>query len=495
MPSSLFKQQLTNNPDSLAITDLTSRRTWRELHARVTALVTLLQTEYGIAPGDHIALLVGNRIDHVEAMLAGQLAGAWVTPVNTHLTASEIDYIRHDCGASLVFCDNSHEALLAPHGTGQIINLQTLGPLPTGTEIDESSPCGGSMLYTSGTTGRPKGVRRAKPDTVGQLLDRMRQAGRNFGLQGGGPHLVTGPLYHAAPGLLALYDLINGAPMIILPKWDCDTFFNAVQQYSVTTTHLVPTMFVRLLQHIDDKGNAPQLPSLNYVLHGAAPIAQSVKKRMIDWWGPILTEYWGGTESGIVTMVTSEEWLNHPGTVGKAIGNFDVFVGDESGKPIADDTGLLYCRHTELAQIFSYHNDPEKTAKAHPQPHVMSLGDIGRVDKEGFVYLSDRASHMIISGGVNIYPQEVEQALMNHPQILDVAVFGIPNPEWGEEVKALVQLQTGHQPSSDLAAAIRDFARQHLAGFKIPRSIEFTQALPRTATGKLRIHELRNKYT
>ncbi len=497
MTSLYFEQQLAAHPDALAISDLGASRSWRELDGNILALAHYLRDTAGLQPGDHIALLIGNRVEYVEAMLAGMLAGLWVTPVNTHLTAGEVAYIRENCGAKLVLHDDAHTELLAPEESDTARNIQQLlaqltPPAVAGFSSD--SPAGGNMLYTSGTTGRPKGVKRAKPATVGQMIERMQSFGRNFGLTGRGPHLVTGPLYHAAPGMFAIYDMLNGAQVFIMPKWDCDTFFRVVREQRVVTTHLVPTMFVRLLQARDQGAEGIDLSSLRYVLHGAAPITRSVKQRMIDWWGPLLTEYWGATESGTVTLVNSEEWLSHPGTVGRPVASFEVYVGDEMGNPTGADEGLLFCRHKTLAEVFAYHEDPEKTRKAHPRPHVLSLGDIGRVDAEGFVYLSDRESNMIISGGVNIYPAEIENALHEHAAISDAAVFGIPNDEWGEEVKAVVELRPGIAGSAELAEDIRAFARTRLAGFKVPRSVDFIAELPRNPSGKVLVRELKAGY-
>ncbi len=494
MQTNFFPQQLAIRPDAMAITDLTQQRSWRELDRNIAALANFLIREIGARPGDHMALLIGNRVEYIEAMLAGMLAGLWVTPINTHLTASEVSYIRDDCGASVVFYDPEHQHLLL-EGSGTALNVCEVVSdlhnwLPE-TAVSNSAPAGGNMLYTSGTTGKPKGVQRAKATTVGEMIERMRNTGEAFGLTGRGPHLVTGPLYHAAPGMFALYDLMNGAPMVIMPKWDCDTFFRCVREYQVATTHLVPTMFVRLLDARHNTAERIDLSSLRYVLHGAAPITRPVKESVLQWFGPLLTEYWGATESGVVTLVNSEEWLKHPGTVGRAVGSFSVYVGDEHGNPSDQEEGLLFCRHAQLPLVFSYHKDPQKTLKAHPRPHIFYLGDIGQVDSEGFVYLSDRESHMIISGGVNIYPSEVEQALLEHADVTDAAVFGIPNPEWGEEVKAVVELRTGASASTD---QLRDFLRGKIASFKIPRSMEFVSELPRTPSGKVQIHKLKAKY-
>jgi acyl-CoA synthetase (AMP-forming)/AMP-acid ligase II len=493
-----FKQQLANKPDELAITNLDESRSWRTLDKNIATLAQFLRDDAGLLPGDHIALLVGNRIEFVEAMLAATLSGLWVTPINTHLTSNECDYIRRDSGAKIIFFDDEHAHLLVPDSTGTVINIHRLLAEISDREItwtySAQDPAGGNMLYTSGTTGKPKGVKRAKPNTVMEMVDRLRHLGKAFGLTGHGPHLVTGPLYHAAPSLLAMYDMINGAPMIIMPKWSCETFFDCVAKFQVATTHLVPTMFVRLLDHKENNANNFDLSSLQYVLHGAAPISPSVKQAVLDWLGPILTEYWGATESGIVTLTDSAAWLSHPGTVGKAIDNFDIFIGDAEGNPIAEKEGLLLCRHRHLSQVFSYHQDPEKTRAAHPQPFVFSLGDIGRIDEDGYVYLSDRESNMIISGGVNIYPREVELALMEHEDIADAAVFGIPNHEWGEEIKAVVQLREGIVATTDSVEKYRSFVRSRIASFKVPRSIEFIAELPRNPTGKVLIRQLKEKF-
>ncbi|MFV8817973.1 AMP-binding protein [Haliea sp. E17] len=497
MTSTYFDKQLASHPDALAVTDLSEERSWRQLDRNICALTHYLRDTAGLQPGEHIALLIGNRIEYVEAMLAGMLAGLWVTPINTHLTADEVDYIRRNCEAKLIFHDDALAKLLLPDSSGVPCNIQQLLPdldCPEDFQLPADSPAGGNMLYTSGTTGRPKGVKRAKPARIDDMVERMRGFGTTFGLTGRGPHLVTGPLYHAAPGMFALYDMLNGAPVFIMPKWDCDTFFRVVREHRVITTHLVPTMFVRLLQARDQGAEGIDVSSLEYVLHGAAPITRSVKQRMIDWWGPLLTEYWGATESGTVTLVNSAEWLSHPGTVGRAVPNYEVYVGDEQGNPSGAEEGLLFCRNKALAEVFSYHNDPEKTRKAHPQPHVISLGDIGRVDREGFVYLSDRESNMIISGGVNIYPAEIENALHEHAAIVDAAVFGIPNEEWGEEVKAVVQLQPGITGDAALVEDIRIFARSRLAGFKVPRSVDFIDELPRNPSGKVLVRDLKANY-
>jgi long-chain acyl-CoA synthetase len=357
------------------------------------------------------------------------------------------------------------------------------------------SAAGATMIYTSGTSGRPKGVKRARQATLGAALSAAATAGAALGLDGSGPHLVTGPLYHAAPLLFALYDQFNGAPMIIMPRWDAEQMLRLLQERPIRHTHMVPTMFVRLLRLNDAIRTAADPSALGLVLHGAAPVAPAVKKQMIEWWGPILVEYWGATEGGVCTLVDSADWLAHPGTVGRATANFEVCAVDEAGTPLPPgEVGTLYCRHKHLATVFEYHGAAEKTAQAYLAPGVFTTGDIGRVDAEGYVYLTDRRSNLIISGGVNIYPAEVEQVLQQHPAIADVAVFGIPDDEWGEAVKAAVELADGWQASPQLAEEILAFARERLARFKVPRSIDFEATLPRHPSGKLYTRLLRERY-
>lgn len=497
------------NPADLAISDFSNERTWQELEERCLQLANFLNLEQGLSPGDHIAVLVGNRIEVIEIMLAGILAGVWITPINTHLTAAEIAYIYRDSGAGFIFYDKAHAQLLSDTVKQQGLDVDILDQVLADSSADLSqpvnplAPAGGTMLYTSGTTGHPKGVKRARASSIDAALETMRSGGRNFGLCGRGPHLITGPLYHAAPMLLAIYDMLNGASLYIMPKWDNAFFIDAVREKRIVTTHLVPTMFVRLLNYYHDNilvsvDNPDEwnqgLSSLQYVLHGAAPISRATKEQMINWWGPILFEYWGATEAGITTLVNSEDWLRHPGTVGKPLSNFEVYIGDEQGNRINAREGMLFCRHRQLAQVFEYHNDPEKTRKAHPQPHVFYTGDIGYLDDEGFVYLSDRESNMIISGGVNIYPLEIENCLLQHPAVEDVGVFGIPNEEWGEEVKAAIQLKPAYTASNELAENIINFARAEIARYKVPRSIDFHAQLPRTPTGKLLVRKLKQAY-
>jgi long-chain acyl-CoA synthetase len=295
--------------------------------------------------------------------------------------------------------------------------------------------------------------------------------------------------------MFAVYDLLNGAPVVLMPRWDERWALSLLRERGVHHTHLVPTMFVRLLRLPEEERARFRAPQLHLVMHGAAPVSPAVKRRMLEWWGPVLVEYWGGTEGGVTTWIDAKEWLDKPGSVGRALPGFEVFAVDAEGRRLPPGReGLLYSRNLRLAHVFEYHGDPHKTAAAHLDPHTFTLGDIGRVDADGHVYLSDRSSHTIISGGVNVYPAEIEQVIQEHPAVADVGVFGVPDEEWGESVKATVELRPGFEPSPELAAAILAFARERLAGYKVPRSIDFERELPRLPTGKLLIRVLRDRY-
>ncbi len=489
----------TSRPDGLALEDGTRRRSWAELHDRVSRWARWLREGLGLSPDDRAALLIGNRVEGLEGILAAIHAGLWMTPINWHLTAEEVAYVVADSGARVLFTDPEHEATARATGCPQVVVVgeELDGILASASDepMPLDGPAGGNMIYTSGTTGRPKGVKRRRPATLRRALEGQRAYARQIACDGSGPHLVTGPLYHAAPLMFAVYDQACGAPVLILPRWEEREALRVLREREVHHTHLVPTMFVRLLALPEEERAAFEAPALHTVLHGAAPISVAVKQRMLDWWGDLLLEYWGGTEGGVTTLVDAATWRAHPGTVGRALPQYEVFAAGPGGErlPPGED-GDLYARHAETEHFFEYHGDPEKTAAAFLDPWTHTLGDVGRVDAQGFVTLADRRSNMIISGGVNIYPVEIEQVLQEHPAVADVAVFGIPDEEWGEQVKAAVELMPGHEPGEDLARALRDHARQHLAGYKVPRSIDFETELPRTPAGKLYVRRLKERY-
>jgi len=506
-------------PEGLALDDGVRRRTWAELEDRVQRTARWLTEDAGLVPGDHLALLLGNRAEGVEVLVAGILAGLWVTPVNTHLTPSEIAYVVEDAGARLLVADPSLAATARECHAGVVVAGSELDAALASARdepLPDDGPVGGTMLYTSGTTGRPKGVKRARPAGRAAARRAWLDYARRVGLDGSGPHLVTGPLHHAAPLMFAVYDQLAGAPLHVLPRWDASTCLAWLAEREIAHTHMVPTMFVRLLRlpaaeraafpgRRTGRAPAPSAASgaarrsarspLRLVLHGAAPCSPAVKRRMIDWWGPVLVEYWGGTEGGVHTLVDSHEWLARPGTVGRAVPPWEVFAVDEDGRRLPPgETGLLYARHAQLDEPFAYHGDPAKTAKAYLAPGTLTLGDIGRVDAEGYVHLSDRAAHTIISGGVNIYPAEIEHVFAEHPAVADVAVFGAPDDEWGERVVAAVELRPGVEAGDALARELREFARRHLAGYKVPRTMDFEESLPRDASGKLFVRRLRDRH-
>ncbi len=486
-----------NHEQELAVDDLRQQRSWAALENRSWALAHVFRDTLGLAPGEHAALLMGNCVECIEICLGAMLSGIWLTPINSHLSAEEVQYILKDCDAKILFSDEEHQ----PQGA----KAAAIPCVLAGRQLDDllaeassepfapEEPAGGNMLYTSGTSGRPKGVIRSLPPTLRDALSHCRESGKGLGLDGAGPHLVTGPLYHAAPLAYALWDLLNGASLIIMPRWNTEQCLELITTRQVRHSHMVPTMFVRLLALETQPDAAPS--SLERVLHGAAPISREVKKKMIQCWGPVFVEYWGATEGGTYTLADSAQWLSHPGTVGQALPHYEVYACDEAGRRLpANHEGQLFCRHRELEQVFRYHKNPSQTKTAHSEPHVFSVGDIGHVDDDGFVYLCDRKSNMIISGGVNIYPAEIERILINHPAIADVCVFGVPDEEWGESVKAAVECVSGMTGSEALSAEILSFAAQHLAKYKRPRSIDFHEHLPRQPNGKLATRSLRDPY-
>ncbi|MDJ0847575.1 MAG: AMP-binding protein [Myxococcota bacterium] len=495
----MIYEKAVGDPEAVALDDFTRRRTWRELEDRVHRVARLLRDDLGLGADEHAAFLMGNRVEGVELIVGGILAGVWMTPINSHLTPDEVRHVVKDSGAKVVFCDTEHAEAARAAGAPEILlagdELDAALASASAEPVALEGPAGGNMIYTSGTSGQPKGVKRRRAATVAAALEAARAYGHAVGLDGTGAHLVTGPLYHAAPLMFAIYDQWNGAPVLVMPRWDEREFLRLVQERSVRHTHLVPTMCVRLLRLPDAEREAFDASGLALVLHGAAPIAPAVKRRMIEWLGPLIVEYWGGTEGGVTTLVGSEEWLEHAGTVGRALPAFEVFAVDDEGRRLPPgESGLLYSRHKTTPRFFEYHGDRAKTEGAYLDEHTFTLGDLGFVDAEGYVHLGDRRSNLIISGGVNVYPAEVEHVLQEHPAVADVGVFGVPDEEWGETVKAAVELRPGHDPSPELAREILDFGRERLARYKVPRSVDFEAELPRHPTGKLLVRRLRERY-
>ena len=461
----------------------------------------------GLKSGDHIAFLMENRLAFMEICWAAQRAGLYYTAISRYLKQDEIDYIVKDCGAKIVITSPQCAAQIAglvsdAPGAPLFYMVDTPAPgfrswdreiaaQPTTPIADEVG--GYDMLYSSGTTGRPKGIKRAhenNPIDVPNPFLKLLCAN----MCGMGPdsvYLSPAPLYHAAPLRFNMMAITLGGTSIIMEHFDAEEFLKLVEKHKVTQSQLVPTMFVRMLKLPDDVRNKYDVSTLKGAIHAAAPCPVEVKAKMIAWWGPILIEYYAGSEGNGVTVSDSHQWLSHRGTVGKAVvGKLKIL--DEDGNELPPgQIGTVYFAD---APPFTYHNDPEKTKRAFNERGWSTLGDVGYVDEEGFLYLTDRKSYMIISGGVNIYPQETEDVLITHPAVADVAVFGVPNEEMGEEVKAVVQPHDMSQAGKELEAELIAFCRQRLSPIKCPRSVDFEAELPRTPTGKLVKRHLRDRY-
>jgi long-chain acyl-CoA synthetase len=355
---------------------------------------------------------------------------------------------------------------------------------------------GGPMFYTSGTTGFPKGVRSSlsatgAPSGVLELISHTFTD--MLGLPAGGTTLLVGPAYHSAQWVFSVFPLLRGSTVVMRHRFDAAEALELIDRYEVTNLHLVPTQMIRMLQLPDQRRSAFDGSSLVVAFHGAAPCPQWAKRAMLDWWGPVLSEYYGGTEGGFLTMIGGEEWLEHPGSLGRAAPNMELQVLDDDGAECAEGTAGQIWFRSQLGTDFEYHRDADKTAAAH-RDGWGTLGDVGYLDPDGYLYISDRRIDMIISGGVNIYPAEIEAVLNDHDAVADVAVFGVPDEDMGESVAAAVELTPGFEESEWLRKELVARCREHLAGYKAPRLIEFHDALPRTGTGKLLKRQLREPH-
>ncbi|HUP85161.1 MAG TPA: AMP-binding protein [Acidimicrobiales bacterium] len=480
---------------------------YRELDERSNQLAHLLRAG-GLQRGDHVALLMENQPRFLEVVWAALRSGLYLTAINSHLTAEEVAYIVGDCGAkafvsSRALADVAGEMPwkeLADVGTRLMADEvaadgfdryeDALAAFPT-TRIDDESS-GATMLYSSGTTGRPKGVLRSLADEKpweGEA--RLAGLGAMYGFRDEMVYLSPAPMYHAAPLAFSINAQRFGGTVVIMERFDPAGALQAIDRFGVTHSQWVPTMFVRLLRLPDDDRLGPDLSSHEVAIHAAAPCPVTVKRQMIEWWGPILYEYYAGTEGNGSTAITSEEWLAHPGSVGRARAGAVHIIGEDGKEVPAGQEGGIYFSG---GAAYEYHNDPQKTEEARLPGGLTTLGDVGYVDEEGWLYLTDRKAYMIISGGVNIYPREIEDVLIQHPAVADVAVFGIPNDDLGEEVKAVVQLLPEREPGDVLSRELQTFVRGHLAGFKVPRTVDFIDELPRLPTGKLYKRVLRDPY-
>ena len=479
--------------------------TFAEMDAYANRFAQLLRAR-GLKRGDHFAVLMENNVHYLQVVWGSQRAGTMMVPISTRLTAPEICYILKDAGAKFLLTSTRYaEAiegirdecadlpLLIVDGAGEEDYEAALAAQPAEPIADQAP--GQYMLYSSGTTGRPKGVKPAPPEDDDILatnpLMGLAVMGAGMPADGSMVYLSPAPLYHAAPiGWCTTAQRLGGT-VVVMEKFDPEHALETIEKYKVTDSQWVPTHFVRMLKLDPEVRTRYDLSSHQRALHAAAPCPVPIKREMIEWWGPIINEYYAGSEGVGMTLIKADDWLTHPGSVGKAI-HGTLHVCDAEGEEVpAGQDGLLYF---ENDLIPTYHNDPEKTREAMHPKGWMTLGDIGHVDEDGFLYLTDRKSHMIISGGVNIYPQEIENLLVTHDKVMDAAVIGAPCPDFGEKVVAVVQPIDMAEAGDALEAELRDFLAPSLSKIKMPKLFDFRAQLPREANGKLYKRELRDEY-
>ena len=502
-----------------AVTDRHGVTSWGELDHRVNQLIGVLRS-LGVGQGERVALLSGNRREVYEMMQAVAHSGVLMVPINWHFAADEVRYVVENSGSRALFVDPTYAA--AAEGVADDLGIPRFdftdhergGHSTYEDALAAQSPAepedqqmGGVMFYTSGTTGRPKGVRNTAFGAGGvppEVYELMAAGMVNMGFPPNGRTLLCGPHYHSAQWAFSFFPMIGGSSVVVQERFVPEETLRLIDEHAITNVHLVPTQFVRLLRADEAAKAAFSGASLELVLHGAAPCSPQVKRQMIEWWGPTITEYYGATEGGVVSVITAETWLQKPGSVGQPLPNFIVRIQpeDDEGGAIAQGSdegappfvpGTIHIRNT-MGTDFEYLGEPDKTKDAHRLAGMFTLGDIGYLDDEGYLFLSDRKIDMIISGGVNIYPAEIEGVLTAYPAVVDAAVFGVPDEEFGEQVKAAVQLARGAVWDAATEAAVVAHAREHLAGYKVPRSFDVVSEMPRSEAGKLLKRELRAPY-
>jgi acyl-CoA synthetase (AMP-forming)/AMP-acid ligase II len=458
----------------------------------------------GLRPKDHIAILMENNREYLEIVFACIVAGLAYTSISTHLTVPEIEYIVNDSEAK-IFVTSAGQKDLVKDLLGRIPNVKHRisvgggidGCLPyaeavakyPATPIPEDLE-GRDMLYSSGTTGRPKGIVGRLPDMpFGQIASMVMI--NAYKLTNETIYISPAPLYHSAPLRWCVWTVRMGGTVIIMDHFDPEWSLALIEKYRATHSQWVPTMFIRMLKLPEEIRRKYDVSSMKIAVHAAAPCPIQVKEQMIEWWGPVIYEYYAGTEGNTMLAISPQEWMTHKGSVGRCfVGTMHVLDDNENEMPLGEP-GVVYI---ENGYPFEYHNDPEKTKSAQTSKGWTTLGDIGYVDKDGYLYLTDRKADMIISGGVNIYPQEAENVLVTHPKVMDAAVFGVPNPDFGEEVKAIVQPRNFADAGPALEQELLAFCQQNLSKIKCPRTIDFEQELPRTPTGKLLKRILKERY-
>ena len=481
--------------------------TYAELEDRSCRMAAALRAR-GVAAGDHIAILMENNRAFLEVAWAAQRSGLYYTAINSHLRPGEVQYVLDDCGAVALVASEAMADVVTGLDLSRIpVRVAGAGVLRGFEPYDavlavavpgplEDDREGREMLYSSGTTGRPKGVRKQLAGTplgdrsATPVLLARAVAGQGRGVGPGSVYLCPAPLYHSAPLVYSMSMQRLGATVVVMERFDPRQCLDLIERHRVTHAQFVPTMFVRMLRLPPDERERYDLSSLQFVVHAAAPCPVPVKRQMLEWWGPIIHEYYSGTEDIGSTFITPEEWLAHPGSVGRPLEECHIVGRDGEELPPGEE-GVVYFAG---GRPFEYHNDPDKTASITDQRGWRTLGDIGRLDEDGYLYLTDRQAHMIISGGVNVYPQEAENVLASHPAVVDVAVIGVPDAEMGEAVKAVVQPVDGVAAGPDLEADLLAHCRDELATYKCPRSVDFVDELPRDPNGKLYKRLLRERY-
>lgn len=480
--------------------------TYRELDERSNRLAQLLWSR-GLRPGDHIAIFMENHPRYFEVAWAALRSGLYLTTVNSYLTAPEVAHIVEDCDAQ-AFVTSASLAKVAAEAVSDAparlhIRLvvdddahgferfeDAIAAYPAVPLAEE--PLGDFMLYSSGTTGKPKGIKR--PPSNGRAADGVGMAamlGSMFNITSDSIYLSPAPLYHSAPITFSTAVQSIGGTVVCMEHFDASAALDAIERYRCNRAQFVPTMFVRMLKLPEAERLAHDVSSMAVAIHAAAPCPVEVKRQMMDWWGPVIHEYYGATEMSGITLVTPEEWLARPGTVGKsALGAIHILDDDGNELP-PGEAGTIWF---ERGGTFEYHNDPDKTDASRNHLGFTAVGDVGYVDEDGYLYLTDRKAYMVISGGVNIYPQEAENVLTMHPKVYDVAVFGVPNVEFGEEVKAVVQPIDWSTAGPALEEELLAYCREQLAHYKCPRTIDFDRELPRLPTGKLYKREIKDRY-
>ena len=478
-------------------------RTYGELAGDAHQIANLFRS-LGAHAGDAVGVLADNGNTLIECSLAAHESGLRLIPLNTHLTAHELAAIMEHSGAKVLVIGERFNGLLdgldaaglglAVVAVGTIPGVPSLADLRT--EQPRTPPAdrrpGGLFVYTSGTTGKPKGIRRPIPDgDVGKIANDSATFGRAFDFRPfEGPMLVSTGMFHGGSHSYYMGGLHVGHTLVIMAKFEPERTLQLIEQYKVRTGYMVPTQFHRLLQLPEDVRDRYDVSSLHAVVHSAAPCPRPVKEQMMAWWGPVIWETYGGME-GAATIAKPHRWLEKPGTVGRAVRGVRLFVLDDDGNELpAGEVGNIYM---DNGVGFSYHDDPDQTESAFKGKRF-SLGDIGYLDSDGYLFISDRAKDMIITGGTNVYPAEIEAALLEHPKVADAGVIGIPDPDWGETITAVVQLKPGVQPTDELQVELIAFCKERLASYKVPRRWEFRDDLPRTEAGKLYKRKIRDEY-